>query len=95
MYRYTHVHTHRHMYKNTHIQIHTHKCTHTYKYTHTHTPIKSCSTSYLHSQSRVLHSRGRLRAQHTLLPLLSLCSTIEQSDGSPVRVTDLALSSEP
>ncbi|CAI9548869.1 unnamed protein product [Staurois parvus] len=78
MYRYTHVHTHRHMY----MQTQTHTNTHTDTCTYTHTPIKSCSTSYLHSQSRVLHSRGRLRAQHTLLPLLSLCSTIEQSDGS-------------
>ncbi|CAI9570168.1 unnamed protein product [Staurois parvus] len=60
------------MYRYTH--VHTHR--------HTHIPIKSCSTFVVHSQSQVLHSRGRQRAQDTLLPLLSLRSAIGQSDSS-------------
>ncbi|CAI9582518.1 unnamed protein product [Staurois parvus] len=51
--------------------------------TRTHTPPhKKLQYFVVHSQSRVLHSRGRQRAQHTLLSLLSLRSAIEQSDGS-------------
>ncbi|CAI9597423.1 unnamed protein product [Staurois parvus] len=69
----THVHTHRHMY--------THTCRHMYRYTHTH-PYKKLQYFVVHSQSRVLHCSGRQRAQHTLLPLLSLRSAIEQSDSS-------------
>ncbi|CAI9556873.1 unnamed protein product [Staurois parvus] len=61
--------THRHMY--THIHVHTRR--HVYRYTH---------YFVVHSQSRVLHSRERQRAQYTLLPLLSLRSAIEQSDSS-------------
>ncbi|CAI9563236.1 unnamed protein product [Staurois parvus] len=77
----THVHTHRQMY------THTHTCRHMYRYTHVHTqrhppPPKNLQYFVVHSQSWVLHSRGRLRAQHTLLALLSLRSAIEQSDGS-------------
>ncbi|CAI9536998.1 unnamed protein product [Staurois parvus] len=82
-----HVHTHRHMYRYTH--VHTDTCTYTqthvqlYIHTQTHTThIKKLQYFVVHSQSRVLHSRGRQRAQHTLLPLLSLRSAIEQSDGS-------------
>ncbi|CAI9535296.1 unnamed protein product [Staurois parvus] len=62
--------------------IHGDTCTdtHMYIHTHTHSPIKSCSTSLF--TQRAGHSRGRQRAQHTLLPLLSLHSAIEQSDGS-------------
>ncbi|CAI9587413.1 unnamed protein product [Staurois parvus] len=85
-YIHTNTHVHRHMYTH----IHVHACRHMYRYTHVHTqrhvhtPIKSCSTSSFtyKSQIRVLHSRGRQRAQHTLLALLSLRSAIEQSDGS-------------
>ncbi|CAI9577292.1 unnamed protein product [Staurois parvus] len=75
MYKYTHVHTHGHMY------MHTQTHTNTHMYTHTH-PIKKLQYFVVHSQSWVLHSRGRQRAQHTLLALLSLHSAIEQSDGS-------------
>ncbi|CAI9537454.1 unnamed protein product [Staurois parvus] len=54
-----------------------------YIHTDTHTqPYKKLQYFVVHSQSRVLHSKGRQRAQHTLLPLLSLYSAIEQSDGS-------------
>ncbi|CAI9609410.1 unnamed protein product [Staurois parvus] len=90
---HTHVHTHRHM--NTHIHVHTrrhmHNCTcihrhtqtHTHVHVHTHTPPhKKLQYFVVHSQSRVLHFRGRQRAQHTLLALLSLRSAIERSDGS-------------
>ncbi|CAI9592610.1 unnamed protein product [Staurois parvus] len=69
-------HTHTCTYTQTHVQIHT--CTHT----HTQTPYKKLQYFVVHSQIRVLHSRGRQRAQHTLLPLLSLHLAIEQSDGS-------------
>ncbi|CAI9571684.1 unnamed protein product [Staurois parvus] len=61
----------------THVQIHT--CTYTYT---SPPPIKKLQYFVVHSQIRVLHSRGRQRAQHTLLALLSLRSAIEQSDGS-------------
>ncbi|CAI9587147.1 unnamed protein product [Staurois parvus] len=74
----------RHMYTHTHMYIHADTCTDTHMYTHTHThPLhKKLPYFVVHSQSRVLHSRGRQRAQHTLLALLSLRSAIEQSDGS-------------
>ncbi|CAI9609411.1 unnamed protein product [Staurois parvus] len=80
---HTHVHTHRHM--NTHIHVHTRR--HMYRYTHVHVhthtpPHKKLQYFVVHSQSRVLHFRGRQRAQHTLLALLSLRSAIERSDGS-------------
>ncbi|CAI9624858.1 unnamed protein product [Staurois parvus] len=80
---YTYMHTHRHMY--THIHVHTRR--HMYRYTHVHTdpstqPYKKLLYFVVHSQSRVMHSRGRQRAQHTLLALLLLRSAIEQSDGS-------------
>ncbi|CAI9610160.1 unnamed protein product [Staurois parvus] len=68
--------THRHMY------VHTHTYMHTYTHVDTHTPYKKLQYFVVHSQSRVLHSRWRQRAQHTLLPLLSLRSAIEQSDSS-------------
>ncbi|CAI9533389.1 unnamed protein product, partial [Staurois parvus] len=73
----THVHTH--------VQyIHTDTCTIVRMYTYTPPPPPHKKLQYfvVHSQSRVLHSRGRPRAQHTLLALLSLRSDIEQSDGS-------------
>ncbi|CAI9538138.1 unnamed protein product [Staurois parvus] len=57
----------------------TQTCTCIHRHTH---PYKKLQYFIAHSQSRVLHSRGRQRAQHTLLPLLSLRSAIEQSDGS-------------
>ncbi|CAI9554861.1 unnamed protein product [Staurois parvus] len=71
--------------------VHTHTCTytqtqiHTCTHVHVHTPLPphtKLQYFVVHSQSQVLHSRGRQRAQHTLLPLLSLRSAIEQSDGS-------------
>ncbi|CAI9585691.1 unnamed protein product [Staurois parvus] len=73
--------THRHMY------THTHTCRHMYRYTHIHAYIdthiyKKLQYFVVHSRSQVLHSRGRQRAQHTLLPLLSLRSAIEQSNSS-------------
>ncbi|CAI9540568.1 unnamed protein product, partial [Staurois parvus] len=71
VHTHIHAHTHRHMYRYTHV------------HTHRHTPsIKSCSTLLFTHRAGVLHSRGRQRAQYTLLALLSLCSAIEQSDGS-------------
>ncbi|CAI9563411.1 unnamed protein product [Staurois parvus] len=77
---------HRHMYTQTHIHVHTrrhmYRYTHVHTHTHTHTAYKKLQYLVVHSQSRVLHSRGRKRAQHTLLPLLSLRSAIEQSDSS-------------
>ncbi|CAI9593879.1 unnamed protein product [Staurois parvus] len=76
MHTQTHVHTHTCTYTQTHLQINT--CT----YTHTYTTHKKLQYFVIHSQIRVLHSRGRQRAQHTLLALLSLRSAIEQSDGS-------------
>ncbi|CAI9617157.1 unnamed protein product, partial [Staurois parvus] len=82
MYIDTHKHTHRHIYTHTdtctdtHMYIHTDTCTtvhaytdthkHTHMYTHTHTH-KKLQYFVVHSQIRVLHSRGRQRAQHTLL----------------------------
>ncbi|CAI9610950.1 unnamed protein product [Staurois parvus] len=76
-----HVHTRRHMYRYTHTHVHLHTNIHTHICTHTH-PYKKLQYFVVHSQSWVLHSRGRQRAKHTLLPLLSLRSAIEQSDGS-------------
>ncbi|CAI9558872.1 unnamed protein product [Staurois parvus] len=80
-------HTHTCTYTQTHVQIHTctYTQTHVQLYMHTHTqtpPHKKLQYFVGHSQIRVLHSRGRQRAQHTLLPLLSLRSAIEQSDSS-------------
>ncbi|CAI9550492.1 unnamed protein product, partial [Staurois parvus] len=74
--RRTHVHIHTCTYSQTHVQLYT--CTRT----HTPPPIKSCSTSLFTNRIRVLYSRGRQRAQHSLLALLSLRSAIEHSDGS-------------
>ncbi|CAI9553101.1 unnamed protein product [Staurois parvus] len=80
MYVHTHkhTHTHRHMYTHRDIYIPADTCTDTHMYTYTHTPRPHKKLQYfvVHSQSRVLHSRGRQRAQHTLLPLLSLRSAI-------------------
>ncbi|CAI9624681.1 unnamed protein product [Staurois parvus] len=57
-------HTYACTYTQTHVQIHTRIHTHTN--THTHTPLKKVAVfRYIHSQSQVLHSRGRQRAQHT------------------------------
>ncbi|CAI9554394.1 unnamed protein product [Staurois parvus] len=79
MYTHTCTDTHMYIHTDTCTCIHTHTCTHV----NTHTPpYKKLQYFVVHSQSRVLHSRGRQRAQHTLLPLLSLRSAIEQSDGS-------------
>ncbi|CAI9552975.1 unnamed protein product, partial [Staurois parvus] len=81
MYTQTHVHTYTHV----HTHIHAGICidTHMYIHTDTHTHLyKKLQYFVVHSQSRVLHSRGRQRTQHKLLPLLSLRSAIEQSDGS-------------
>ncbi|CAI9546543.1 unnamed protein product [Staurois parvus] len=87
MYTQTHVRTYTQTHTDTDTCTHTHTCTDTHRhmYMHTHTPVNSykrlqyfrCSLT-----EPVLHSRGRQRAQHTLLPLLSLRSAIEQSVGS-------------
>ncbi|CAI9559331.1 unnamed protein product [Staurois parvus] len=75
------IHAQRHMYTHTHMYTHINMYRYTHVHTHKHTnPIKSCSTSLF--THRALHSRGRQRAQHILLPLLSLHPAIEQSDGS-------------
>ncbi|CAI9535354.1 unnamed protein product [Staurois parvus] len=85
MYIHTHIYTHRNMYTHTYMYIHADTCTDTHMYihtdTHTHTH-KKLQYFVVPSQIWVLHSRGRQRAQHTLLALLSLRSAIEQSDGS-------------
>ncbi|CAI9586158.1 unnamed protein product [Staurois parvus] len=64
--------------------IHADTCTDIHMYTHTDTPPPHKKLQYfvVHSQIRVLHSRGRQRAQHTLIALLSLRSAIEQPDCS-------------
>ncbi|CAI9606913.1 unnamed protein product [Staurois parvus] len=72
MHRDTCIHTQ----ARTDTQTHVHAYTDTHNHTHT-PPIKSLQYFIFHSQSQVLHSRGRQRAQHTLLPLLSLRSAIE------------------
>ncbi|CAI9596338.1 unnamed protein product [Staurois parvus] len=97
MYIHTHKNTHMYMHTHTHLNTHTYMyihadtCTIVHAYTDTHTctlthtpllPHKKLQYFVVHSQIRVLHSRGRQRAQHTLLALLSLRSAIEQSDGS-------------
>ncbi|CAI9569674.1 unnamed protein product [Staurois parvus] len=90
MYIHTHTHTrtytqtctYTHVYINRHVQTRIHTDTYTCTYIHINTPYKKLQYFVVHSQRRVLHSRGRQRAQHTLLPLLSLRSSIEQSDGS-------------
>ncbi|CAI9534054.1 unnamed protein product [Staurois parvus] len=84
-------------YIHTHTHVHTHTCTHTdtCTYTQTHVQLYTCTCTHtpppphkklqyfvVHSQIRVLHSRGRQRAKHALLPLLSLISAVAQSDGS-------------
>ncbi|CAI9602029.1 unnamed protein product [Staurois parvus] len=84
------IHTHTDTCTDTHMYIYTdtltciHKHTHMYKHACTQTPPPHKKLQYfiVYSQSRVLHSRGRQRAQHTLLPLLSMRSAIEQFDGS-------------
>ncbi|CAI9624886.1 unnamed protein product, partial [Staurois parvus] len=83
MYTHIHVHTHRHMYRYTH--VHTHR--------HTHTPHKKLQYFVVHSQIRVLHSRERQRAQHTLLTLLSL--QLLSSLKAPSANNRSGLSSEP
>ncbi|CAI9562595.1 unnamed protein product [Staurois parvus] len=67
MYTHTHTHTHTHMYTHTYMYIHADTCTDTHMYIHTdtHTPHKKLQYFVVHSQIRVLHSRGRQRAQHT------------------------------
>ncbi|CAI9594345.1 unnamed protein product [Staurois parvus] len=79
-------HAQRHMYTHTyrHMYTHTDTCIDTHMYIHTDTipPHKKLQYVVVNSQIGVLHSRGRQRAQHTLLALLSLRSAIEQSDGS-------------
>ncbi|CAI9548796.1 unnamed protein product [Staurois parvus] len=60
------------IYADTHVQM--------YTYTHTHSttpPHKKLRYFVVHSQIRVMYSRGKQRAQHTLLALLSLRSAIE------------------
>ncbi|CAI9611321.1 unnamed protein product [Staurois parvus] len=88
---YVHTHKHTHMYIHTQTHVHTHTCTytqthvqiHTCTYTQTPPPsIKSCSTSLFIHRDGYCTLGGGQRAQHTLLPLLSLCSAIEQSDSS-------------
>ncbi|CAI9606673.1 unnamed protein product [Staurois parvus] len=80
-------HTHTYMYihadtcTDTHMHIHADTCTDTYMHIHT-PPHKKLQYFVVGSQIWVLHSRGRQRAQHTLLSLLSLRSAIEQSDDS-------------
>ncbi|CAI9618568.1 unnamed protein product, partial [Staurois parvus] len=96
----THVYTHRHTYIQTHVRtytnthLHTHICTDTHMYIHTHThthPHKKLQYFVVHSQIWVLHCKGKQRAQHTMLALLSLRSAIERSDGSQsVPMTDPA-----
>ncbi|CAI9584797.1 unnamed protein product [Staurois parvus] len=85
----THVHTDTNIHTDTcthtrrHMYIHADTCTGTHMNIHTPPfPHKKPQYFVVHSQIRVLHSRGRQRAQHTLLGLLSLRSAIEQSDGS-------------
>ncbi|CAI9602291.1 unnamed protein product [Staurois parvus] len=73
----THVHTHTctdtHMYIPTDTQLYMLTQTHTNTHTcHVHPPHKELQYFVVHSQSQVVHSRGRQRAQHTLLALLSL-----------------------
>ncbi|CAI9576069.1 unnamed protein product, partial [Staurois parvus] len=87
---YIHTHTHRHMYTHTDTCTDTHMYIHTDTHTHTH---KKLQYFIVHSQSRVLHSRGSQRAQHTLLALLSLRSAIERS--APSANERSGLSSEP
>ncbi|CAI9549671.1 unnamed protein product [Staurois parvus] len=58
----THVHTHKHMYMQTHVQLYMHTHTHTHTYIHTH---KTLQYFVVHSQIRVLHSRGRQSTAHT------------------------------
>ncbi|CAI9576156.1 unnamed protein product [Staurois parvus] len=83
VHTHTHIHTHTHMYTHTYMYIHADTCTDTHMYIHTQTqPYKKLQYFVVHSQSRVLNSRWRQRAQRTLLPLLSLRSAIEQFDGS-------------
>ncbi|CAI9610960.1 unnamed protein product, partial [Staurois parvus] len=102
---HTHVHTRRHMYRYTqcihtdtctcihrHTQTHTHAHTHTYS--HAHTPYKKLQHFVVHAQSRVLHSRGRQRAQHTLLPCF-LCTQLLSSLTAPSANDRSSLSSEP
>ncbi|CAI9602642.1 unnamed protein product, partial [Staurois parvus] len=73
----TYIHTYMNTHTDRHMYIHTDTYIHAYTCTCTHTPIKKLQYFIVHSQIRVLHSRGRQRAQHTLLALLSLRSAIE------------------
>ncbi|CAI9558998.1 unnamed protein product [Staurois parvus] len=83
MYIHAHMQTH----TQTHVQIHTSTYTHP-------PPHKKLQYFIVHSQIRVLHSRGRQRAQHTLLScfhyaqLLSSLTACSANDRS-------GLSSEP
>ncbi|CAI9553006.1 unnamed protein product [Staurois parvus] len=71
------VHTRTYTHTQTHLQIHIQLYMHTQT-----TPHKKLQYFVVNSQIWVLHSRGRQRAQHTFLALLSLHSAIEQSDDS-------------
>ncbi|CAI9559300.1 unnamed protein product [Staurois parvus] len=73
------------MYTHTYMFIHADTCTDAYTdthKTHTHPHEKKLQYFVVHSEIWVVHSRGRQRAQHTLLALFSLRSAIEQSDSS-------------
>ncbi|CAI9542351.1 unnamed protein product, partial [Staurois parvus] len=90
---YIHMHKHTHMYMHTHTDTCTHtrihvqahrqmyRYTHVHTHRHTHTPKKSCSTSLFTHRARYC-TLGGGREHSTVLPLLSLWSAIEQSDGS-------------
>ncbi|CAI9566514.1 unnamed protein product, partial [Staurois parvus] len=84
MYMHTQTHTHTHTCTSMQTHVHIHTCTYTQTHVHAYADTHTCVHTYkklqhflVHSQSRVLHCRGRQRAQHTLFPLLSLCSVIE------------------
>ncbi|CAI9588095.1 unnamed protein product, partial [Staurois parvus] len=97
-YMYTHTDTCTYIHTNTcthiHMYIHTDTCTCIYRHTCTHTPpIKKLQYFVVHSQSRVLHSRGRQRAQHTLLCFH--CAQLLSSLTAPSANDRSGLSSEP
>ncbi|CAI9577940.1 unnamed protein product, partial [Staurois parvus] len=96
MYIHTQTHTHRDTCTHTHTCTCTciHRHTQTHVHTHTH-PYKKLQYFVVHSQSRVLHSRGRQRAQHTHSLLCFHCAQLLSSLTAPSANNRSGLSSEP
>ncbi|CAI9589718.1 unnamed protein product, partial [Staurois parvus] len=95
---YTEIHTHRHMYIHPHVYARTHMYMHADTQTCTHLPpqpYKKLQYFVVHSQIRVLHSRGRQGAHSTHSFLCFPCAQLLSSLTAPNANDRSGLSSEP